>query len=159
MSVRVRVTGSAEMRRAIQAAGARALQLTAQACYLEAERVMAKSKQEVAVGVDGVLRGSGFVRPPELAGTKITVTLGYGGAAQQYALAVHEGTKPHFPPVNALKRWAKKFLGDEKLAFVVARAISKRGTKATKYLERPLREEASGMGERIARHIKAGLGA
>ena len=42
---------------------------------------------------------------------------------------VTHNTSPHFPPVEALKGWAKRQLGDEKLAFVVARAISRTGTK------------------------------
>lgn len=157
---RAHVVGGAKLRAAITQAGARAHTLTAQALYIEAERVMAKSKKEAPVGVDGVLRGSGFVELPKtLPGKGVVVYLGYGGAAAGYAVAVHEGTKPHFPPVDALKRWAKKKLGDEGAAWAVARKIARVGTKATKYLERPMRELAPTMGERMARRIKAGLGA
>ena len=46
-----------------------------------------------------------------------------------YGTPVEFGSKPHFPPPDALKAWARRKLGDEKLAFVVARAIAKRGTK------------------------------
>ena len=159
MSVKVKITGQKELAAAMKKAGNDARRLAAAAIFQEAERVMAKSKEESPVGTDGVLRASGFVRPPEDNGRKITVELGYGGAAQSYAAAVHEGTRPHFPPVDALKPWARKFLGDEDLAFVVARKISRVGTKPTKFLERPLREAASGMGERIAAKIRAGLGA
>jgi HK97 gp10 family phage protein len=52
----------------------------------------------------------------------------------KYASYVEFGTRPHWPPVDALKDWAAKKLGDESLAFVVARAISRRGTKAQPYL-------------------------
>jgi phage gpG-like protein len=51
-----------------------------------------------------------------------------------YASFVEFGTRPHFPPVDALKDWAAKFLGDERLAFLVARAISRRGTLAKPFL-------------------------
>lgn len=46
-----------------------------------------------------------------------------------YGPPVEFGSEPHFPPSDALKGWAKRKLGDEKLAYVVARAISRRGTK------------------------------
>lgn len=44
-----------------------------------------------------------------------------------YAFFVHEGTKPHFPPlgVRGVGNWAKK---RNIPAFVVGRAISRRGT-------------------------------
>ncbi len=39
------------------------------------------------------------------------------------------GRRPgSYPPTEALKRWCKLKLGDEKLAFVVARKIAQRGT-------------------------------
>jgi hypothetical protein len=46
-----------------------------------------------------------------------------------YALSVETGTAPHFPPVDALEGWGRRKLGQEGLGFVLARAISKRGTK------------------------------
>jgi hypothetical protein len=52
-----------------------------------------------------------------------------------YALAVETGSRPHFPPPGPLALWARrKFSLTEKEArsvgFLVARAISRRGTKA-----------------------------
>jgi hypothetical protein len=55
-------------------------------------------------------------------------------ANADYASYVEFPTKPHFPPVDALRDWAQKFLGDERLAFVVARAISRRGTFAQPFM-------------------------
>jgi len=52
----------------------------------------------------------------------------------KYASYVEFGARPHWPPVDALKGWAAKKLGDESLAFVVARAISRRGTPPQPYL-------------------------
>ena len=51
-----------------------------------------------------------------------------------YAAYVEFGTRPHFPPVDALRDWAAKKLGDENLAFPVARAIGARGTPPRPYL-------------------------
>jgi len=45
-------------------------------------------------------------------------------------IALEEGRKPgKMPPPQALKRWARLKLGDERLAFAVARAIEKKGTR------------------------------
>ncbi len=54
-----------------------------------------------------------------------------------YGESVEMGTKPHFPPVEPIRHWVEKKLGyDEKeaksIAFLIARAISKRGTQGAK---------------------------
>ena len=59
-------------------------------------------------------------------------------ANAEYASYVEWGTRPHFPPVDALKDWAAKFLGDEKLAFIVARAIAQRGTRPYNFMGQAL---------------------
>lgn len=155
--------GEKELQRAIKRAGDRVEDLLASGLFREAEGIMAKSKPEVPVD-QGVLRASGFVRKPKRAGVRTSVDLGYGGAAKSYALFVHEGTgpaagrSPYFPPPEALKGWARRTLGDESLAFIVARAIGQRGTKGVKFLERPLRAAVNGMARRLAAHIRQGLG-
>lgn len=56
--------------------------------------------------------------------------------ADVYVDPVETGTRPHFPPPSALLPWVKQKLhvGSEKqalsIAFAIARAISKRGTRA-----------------------------
>lgn len=64
------------------------------ALYKEAEGIMTESKKIVPV-LWGILKGSGRVLPPEESGDRISVTLGYGGAASDYALEVHENMKSH----------------------------------------------------------------
>ena len=54
----------------------------------------------------------------------------FTGQQAPYALYVEEGTRPHFPPRAPLELWAQRVLGDRRLWFVVARAISRRGTRA-----------------------------
>jgi hypothetical protein len=44
-----------------------------------------------------------------------------------YAMYVNDGTMPHMPPVDALKKWARDKLGDENLAWAVANKIKKYG--------------------------------
>ena len=55
-----------------------------------AEVVMTTSKRDFVPVQTGLLQGSGFVEPAEQQGDLVVTTLGYGGAAREYAVAVHE---------------------------------------------------------------------
>lgn len=94
------------------------------ALYQEAETVMTASKELVPVDT-GALRGSGHVQQPVERGSRIEVSLGYGGPAAPYALVVHEDMKARHP------------------------------TGEAKYLERPLLDAERGMLGRIADRIRA----
>lgn len=159
MTITVKIEGREELKRAIRRAGKDALRGLAKGLVKEAEAVMRLSKPEVPVN-EGVLRASGFVRRPMPDGRGMSITMGYGGAAKSYALYVHEGTGPavgrpaFFPPVKPFQEWAKRVLGDESLGFVIARAVGRKGLKPTKYLERPLRQRARGMGQRLAKAMR-----
>lgn len=59
---------------------------------------------------------------------------------------LENGTKPHFPPLEAIERWitvkhiipttnSGKIPSTKQLAFLIARGISKNGTKPTKLLQ------------------------
>ena len=143
--------------RAVGVAGARALGV---ALYREAERIMARSKTEFVPSDMGILRASGFVKPAEVSATSVSVTLGYGGAARAYALYVHEGTGPavgrpaFFPPLEAIRAWAKRHGLPEAAAFPIARAIGRRGLRPLKYLERPVLEAVPGMDGRLAAVVR-----
>ena len=54
------------------------------------------------------------------------------GSNLSYIRALEDGSKPHFPPLAALQPWAARhgFPPGNVGAFLVARAISQRGTKA-----------------------------
>lgn len=136
------------------------IKLAMSALYQEAEGIMAVSKRRVPVGVDGTLRASGHVQLPRRTLDGVEVLLGYGA---RHAVWVHEGTGPavgrpkYHPPVSALKRWAKKKLGDEDAAYAVARSIRQKGTKPRKYLEEPFYAALGGMDRRIAARIRRGL--
>lgn len=77
--------------------------------------------------------------------------LGVVGSNLAYAPYVELGTRPHWPPPGALAVWARRHGVSE---FLVRRAIGRRGTKAHKYLERALTENAS----RIVRLIGTTVG-
>lgn len=61
--------------------------------------------------------------------------VGEVGSGLPYADVVERGRATGwFPPVDALKLWARRRLGNERLSFVVGRAIKRRGFKAQPYL-------------------------
>lgn len=65
----------------------------------------------------------------EVAGKRV---LGIVGSNVKYAPFVEMGTKPHYPPLAALEKWANRH-GIS--AYLVQRAIGKRGTKARPFLK------------------------
>lgn len=162
MAIKVEIEGGKELAKAFKQAEKRAMAALTQALVLEAEGVMRASKREVPVDM-GILRSSGFVNRPKVRGRGVEITLGYGGAAKDYALYIHEGIGPavgrpaFMPPVAPFREWARRVLGDESLGFVIARSVGMKGLKPRKYLERPLRRKARGMGRRIARRIRKGV--
>jgi len=69
-------------------------------------------------------------------------------AAAFYAIYVEFGTSPHFPPVSALRGWAKRHGVNE---WAVAKGISKRGTPAQPFLYPAFLQEKP----RFVRNIRA----
>ncbi len=59
------------------------------ALYQEAEREMTEAKRKVPVDT-GTLRDSGHVQQPEHDANGVSVVMGFGGAAESYAVIVHE---------------------------------------------------------------------
>ena len=68
---------------------------------------------------------------------------------QDYWRCLENGTKPHFPPLEAIERWitvkhiipttnSGKIPSTKQLAFLIARGISKNGTKPTKLLQQTI---------------------
>jgi len=96
----------------------------ARALVMEAEAIMTKSKQEYVPVDTGVLRASGMVGEPHMEGDQIAVSLGFGGAAKDYAIVQHE------------------------------RLDFKHTVGQAKYLEIPLLEGAKGLAEKIGRAIR-----
>ena len=68
------------------------------------------------------------------------------GTPAVYGEPVEYGTKPHFPPVAPIRHWVERKLGlsgseAAGVAFVIARAISKRGTKPARMFGRGVDEQ------------------
>lgn len=85
---------------ALKKVGLDAPEITAKAAYMDLEKTMTISKQQVPVDT-GVLRASGTVDKPEVNGEDWSVTLGYGGAAAGYAIYVHENLSARHTVGNA----------------------------------------------------------
>ena len=67
------------------------------------------------------------------------------GTPAVYGEPVEMGTRPHFPPVAPIRFWVEKKLGysgkeAQSVAFLIARAISRRGTKPRKMFHRGMDE-------------------
>lgn len=71
---------------------------------------------------------------------------------QDYWKYIENGTKPHFPPVDAIRKWIKvkpvlprplangKLPTENQLAYLIGRKISKVGTKAKPFLQPTIKE-------------------
>lgn len=60
----------------------------------------------------GVLRGSGFVQIPEIAGDRVSTTIAFGGPAAPYAFIVHEDLDA-FHQVGQAKYLEEPFLAEQ----------------------------------------------
>jgi hypothetical protein len=88
------------------------------------------------------------------------------GTPAIYGEAVEYGTKPHFPPVAPIQHWVERKLGisgkDAKtVAFLIARKISKHGTKGAHMFEKGfadnearIRRMLESIPEEIVRRLK-----
>lgn len=83
----------------------------------------------------GNLRRSIYVK-------KASDSEGIVAVGEKYGAYVEFGTRPHFPPIAPLERWAKTKLGKDGLGFLIARKIARKGTKAQPYVEPAYRADA-----------------
>jgi len=65
--------------------------------------------------------------------------------AVHYARYVNDGTMPHFPPIEALKKWARVKFGDENAAYAIQKKIGKYGTKPQPFIDETLEQELVSM--------------
>lgn len=98
-------------------------------------------------GVDtGLLRAS---ITPEIKAMGDTVE-GVVGTNIAYAPNVEEDQPAHWPPMDSIAGWARRHGAN---AFLVARAISRRGTKGKHYMLRALQANATAIIARIGRAV------
>ncbi len=119
---RLFVVGLDELQAKLKASGKRATVALAGPLRLEAELIMTEAKQLAPVDL-GTLRASGVVQSPDVGPKRVTVELGFGGAAAAYALIQHERTD---------------------FTHTVGQA---------KFLEQPMKAAKAGFGTRLAKHV------
>ena len=134
----VKITGTKEVIANLNKLARRSPFGAAVALFKEAESIMTASKESfVPVAPDGgILKASGQVEIPDITLVGASVTMGYGGDASAYALAVHEHPSKHSPPT-----WKGKQINWN--------------VGGPKYLEKPLRNAMPGMAVRLAASIRA----
>lgn len=84
------------------------------------------------------------------------------GTNQEYAVFVHEGTRPHMPPEKPIRQWVVKKLGVpaqevDRVTAAVRWKIFKKGTEGKPFLAVPFRAYRRIMAQRIADTITKNL--
>lgn len=123
---KVSVDGLEKLSAVLARMGPNALEAAQAAMADEMDSIMEEAKRRTPVDV-GTLKGSGSVFPPERVGDQITVTAGFGGAASDYAVVVHEDLNANHPIGEA------------------------------KFLEKPMLERADAFPKNLATRIAAAL--
>ena len=67
-----------------------------------------------------------------------------------YATYVHEGTKPHHPPVRAIQGWALKRGINP---FALAKSMARKGTPPNKFVERTVEN----VGPKVSKYFETAL--
>lgn len=81
------------------------------------------AKYKAPVGMSGLLKARINLSPLTFGATEYTLSDGV-----YYGIYVEFGTRPHWAPIEPLKDWARRVLGDEDAAYPVQKKIAKKGT-------------------------------
>lgn len=105
----------------------------------ELQKAMVSSTTKIKNDIQSNITSKGISNTGQLRRSvnviKASFDKGIVGVGERYGLFVEGGTRPHFPPVAPLERWAQTKLGQSGLGFVIARKIAQRGTKAQPFVE------------------------
>lgn len=157
MNVTMSARGLDSIQRGFKAAPQRTVRLLLAAMTQATLLVEREVKEHMPRGATGLTAAS---VSSDAFSTPVGV-LGVVGSSQPSAVFVELGTKPHMPPVAALIPWVQAVLGvDAKrapsVAFLIARKIASKGTKAQKPFEKALvatQPQVMGMFETAADQI------
>jgi len=136
-SIKVEIKGIKEFKAALKKSPRIAKEEIGNAVQKATLEIRGQVKREAPVD-DGKLRQNIYSDVKGLRGTILPIR-----ASQKYAICVHEGTKPHHPPVKegkGIHKWAtKKGLNP----YAVAKSIAKKGTKANPFMDRAVNKTKS----------------
>jgi hypothetical protein len=112
--------------------------------------------QERTPTAQGNLRASFIAQDPERLAEGV---IGQVGTSLNYAVPVELGTKPHFPPVDAVLDWVKVKLGVPEtqahgVAFAIARKIAQRGTKGAFMVQRAIEDNEAEVQRQFAATVE-----
>jgi hypothetical protein len=128
MSASLTITGGDALRGQLLGLAAKVKPAIAAALVQEGETIRRESQARVPVDL-GTLKNSAYVAPPVIAGDRVSVEIGYGGAAAAYAEPVHERLHDRHPNGGG-----------------------------PKYLESVINEHEAGFSERIGARVAEDLG-
>ena len=121
-------------------------------------------KEKTPVGAGPIHLRDTIHQKVQVSGARV---IGIVGTPLKHGVPVEMGTRPHFPPLGPIQLWVEKKLGYEgkeakSVAFLIARAISKRGTKGREMFgsafednESRLRDILGTIPDEIARRAEA----
>lgn len=132
-TVTLTFTGTDAMVRDLRGRSKRAQDAIAGGLKQSAEEIMTDSKQYYVPVDTGLLRSTGRVDPVRRTGREYEVSLHYGGAASNRALAIHEHPSSHSP-----RSWRGKGVSDiRSVRGRIPWTVSGKG-RGPKYLTRPM---------------------
>lgn len=94
LNMQLQLQGTEALQATLRSAGPLAGEAMKAGLYEAAESIMTEAKSRTPVDT-GTLVNSGAVLPPVVEGTHFEVTMGFGGAASDYALIQHENLEYH----------------------------------------------------------------
>lgn len=152
----IQITGTDDLRRALEEAGDLALRALA-ASMVEVMSEIVTEAANNAPKDTGILRASSGVLPPVIVGTRVSVTGGFGGQAADYAPVMEFGRRPGAkpPPVEPIREWARRHGLPEKAAFPIARSIGRKGIRGHHMLENAFRSRLPRIGFDLAEGVTA----
>lgn len=130
MSITVRVEGLDDLKNNLNKAGETLKKNLGDAMQKSTEIIKLKARRKA--GSPPIVFKGELARSIQ---AKSSPFKGVVGAEAKHAPFIEFGTKPHFPPIAPLERWARLKLGKPGIGFAIAKKISERGTKAQPYFQ------------------------
>lgn len=134
--VQVRLLSPAQLMQVIAAPGGSLMQALMAIGFRVESRAKTLTNGQMVGVVTGRLSGSITTAAAIVDGVPAVLV----GSPVSYAIFVHEGTKPHWPPRDPIARWLAFKGGNQKDTFLVQRAIARRGTLPRPFLTQAMRD-------------------
>lgn len=155
MEIRVSLEGARELEAALKRVEKGAIREAVSALNVTALHVQNELKEETtnarAINT-GALRKSWHIQKATQASMEARVGT---NLVPHYGPDVEYGTRPHRPPISALKQWAKRKLHNEAAAYPIAKKIARRGTSGRHIFAKGTNDAAHVLEQELARAARA----